>query len=119
MHPHRKRATATTAVDRAMNTLLERPMWPQSLSAGQRHARRHDDTDGQDGPEHGPVVYLARDSDAWVVIGGHTLRFREPFGGGLSPHTRNALLVPAEAIRRDNEEFPQHDRPAEVLSPAD
>lgn len=38
---------------------------------------------------------------------GATLRFRTFGGGGLSPRTRNALMILAEAIRRDKEERPQ------------
>lgn len=110
MHTHRKPSTTQTSIDRALNTLLERPMWPRQVAARKSYVRRHDDSDGERGQEQEISVYIAQDTDAWVRIGDRTLRFREAFGGGLSPRTRNALLVLAEAIRRDNEEFPQDRR---------
>ncbi len=96
------------AVDRALNTLLERMWWPQTLQPQQAHSRVHDDCDGD--RSQTLTVYLGHDLDAHVMVDGSnlSLRFRAPLGGGASPRVRNALLVLAEAIRRDNEERPRH-----------
>lgn len=107
MNGFRNTATSELSLSRALNTLLERPMHIAALSPGHAYTRRHDDTDGRTDPSQELTVHLAKDSDAWIWIDGQTLRFREIFGGGHSPRTRNALLVLAEAIRRDNEQFPQ------------
>ncbi len=107
MHSFHKQMTTPLATERALNTLLERNVWLPSLKTNSAYSRRHDDTDGERGDDQNLAVFLSPDTDAFVQIGDKLLRFREPFGGGLSPRTRNALLVLAEAIRRDNEEFPQ------------
>lgn len=101
-------------VDRALDNLLEGfyPP-PQSLCEhGLRKAftRRHDDTDGERGPEQNIVIGFTPDMDAWVLLPGfQSLRFRTPAGGGSSPRVQKALLILAEAIRRDNAERPQSD----------
>jgi hypothetical protein len=95
-------------VQAALDTLLEHPYALPSLSPQTTYHRRHDDTDGERGPEQDLAVHVAADNDAWVSAGGFpVLRFRDFFGGGLSPRTRAALLILAEAIRRDNEAHPQ------------
>lgn len=86
---------------------MEHPFWPGSLHVQTIHARRQDDTDGETGPEHDLAVYLSQDTDVFVLTNGANLRFREIFGGGMSPRTRNAPLVLAEVIRRNNEAQPQ------------
>lgn len=106
----RPKARSRESVARALDTLLEAPMMPATLCTNTPYRRRHDDNDGKRGFEHDLVVFLGQDNDAWVTAGEAVaaLRFRVPFiGGGQSPRVRNALLVLAEAIRRDNEESPQ------------
>lgn len=96
------------AVNRAMNTLLEGAYWPSSLATQTCYWRRQDDTDGDTGSKQNLSLAFGNDGDAWVILPGFTsLRFRTFFGGGSSLRTRNALLVLAEAIRRDNESQPQ------------
>lgn len=96
------------AVSRAMNTLIEGAYWPASLGVRESYIRRHDDTDGETGPEQDLAVTFGPDGDAWVMLPGlRSLRFRTWAGGGQSLRVRNALLVLAEAIRRDNAERPQ------------
>lgn len=96
------------AVTRAMNTVLEGAYWPASLSTQMVYRRRQDDTDGQLGPDQSLSLVIGPDGDVWVLLPGFkSLRFRTFFGGGSSLRTRNALLVLAEAIRRDNAKHPQ------------
>jgi hypothetical protein len=99
-------------VDRALDTLLEgyypppQAMWTQAQSGGFR--RRHDDTDGERGPEQDLMIGFSPDQDAWIMLPGfQSLRFRTPEGGGQSPRVQKALMVLAEAMRRDNAERPQ------------
>ncbi len=95
------------AVSRALNTLLEKAYWPSTLAPRVAYMRRHDDTDGKTDASQDLCVVFGPDGDAWVNVGIDSLRFRTWAGGGMSLRTRNALLVLAEAIRRDNEERPQ------------
>jgi len=91
-----------------MNTLIEGAYWPSTLNTQDTYNRRQDDTDGDTGVEQDIAVKFSVDGDAWVILPGfRSLRFRTWFGGGQSLRVRNALLVLAEAIRRDNEERPQ------------
>ena len=109
--PAKLRTPTPLAVDRALNTLLEGAYWPASLSVQTGYSRRQDDTDGDLSAAQDLNVYIGRDCDVHVWSGdGDPLRFRTYFGGGLSPRVRNALLVLAEAIRRDNQEFPLQPR---------
>lgn len=96
-------------VEKAMEVLLEGfyPPPPGLHDSTAALTRRHDDTDGEAGPEHEISVGISRDGDAWVLLPDRSLRFRGDFGGGMSPRVRRALIVLAEAIRRDNEECPQ------------
>lgn len=94
------------AVSRAMNTLLEGAYWPRSLATMATYTRTQDDTDGETTPVHDLDVTIGVDGDVWVQAP-KLLRFRLGSGGGHSLRVRNALLVLAEAIRRDNEEHPQ------------
>jgi len=100
---------STMEVEQSMNILLEGVYWPNSIEAKAVYARRHDDTDGDTSSDQELSVMFGPDADGYVTVGwAQTLRFRETFcGGGHSPRVRNALMVLAEAIRRDNEEFPQ------------
>jgi len=104
----RTRTPTRLSVQRAMNTLIEGAYWPQSLEPRSHHTRRHDDTDGQRDTQQDLTISIGPDGDAWVVVAGAPpLRFRTMAGGGCSLRVRNALLVVAEAIRRDNADRPQ------------
>jgi hypothetical protein len=95
--------------ERAMDALLEGNYWPQSLKVNEPYVRVQDDCDGD--LSQVISVQFTQDADAWVATMSYrTLRFRHEFGGGRSPRVRNALLVLAEAIRRDNEERPDGPR---------
>ena len=95
------------AVSRAMTTLIEGRYWPESLQPRNTYTRRHDDADGQRGVDQELAISIGHDGDAWVLTHGVSLRFRTHAGGGQSLRVRNALIVLAEAIRRDNEQCPQ------------
>lgn len=96
------------AVNRAIQTLLEGAIMPPELAAGRSYGRVQDDCEGIKDYSQSLSVTIAHDSDVWVNAGGYNaLRFRVPFiGGGMSFRVRNALLVLAEAIRRDNVDSP-------------
>jgi hypothetical protein len=106
-----RKTTAPTdlAVLRAQNTLLNGAYWPKTLEARATYARRHDDTDGLRTADQYLAVTVGVDGDAWISVGATSLRFRTYFGGGMSLNTRNALLLLAEAIRRDNDELTQNE----------
>ena len=96
------------AVSRAMNTLIEGAYWPPCLETRKPYCRRHDDTDGDLSVAQEISVTIGPDGDVWVAARGTpAMRFRMYAGGGESLRVRNALLVLAEAIRRDNEDRPQ------------
>ena len=105
----RLRTPTPLVVSRALDTLLEGYYAPPRTVSGHAGAftRRHDDTDGERGFEHQLSVGFTEDGDAWVLLADRSLRFRVPAGGGESPRVQRALAVLAEAIRRDNEEYPQ------------
>lgn len=109
--------TSPLAVSRALNTLLERAYWVPTLKADQHYSRLQDDTDGSTAAEHDLTVFIDFQGDVWVNRHGD-LRFRTLAGGGSSLRVRNALVVLAEAIRRDNEERPHRTRTAGVALPA-
>jgi len=95
--------------------VLDNPFWIRELHADTMYARLHDDHDGT--YEGALNVHFDRMGDAYVHIEGPpgkpqalcNLRFRTHGGGGMSPRTRNALMMLAEAIRLDNEENPAGD----------
>lgn len=94
-----------------IEALLEAHFWLPSLETMTSYERLHDDHDGT--REGTLCVMFSPDGDARVWIEGSedtpssSLRFRMPGqGGGLSRYTRVALLILAEAIRRDNLEIP-------------
>jgi hypothetical protein len=93
----------------SLDNLIERDFWPKSLAPDQIYTRLHDDRDGETGEEHQLRVYIAQDGDLHVFLphSFESLRFRNYIGGGKSLRVRNALLVLAEAIRRENEQRPQ------------
>lgn len=102
---------ADTTVERALNTLLEGHYPPPAglrANPSRVYERRHDDTDGERGQDQYLTVMFSVDGDAWLTQGfGQSLRFRKGEGGGQSVRVQRALMVLAEAIRRDNEEWPQ------------
>lgn len=104
-----KRPMSENVLNTAMNNLLERDFWPKSLAPDKVYTRLQDDRDGHTGEEHQLRVYIACDGDLHVFLpySFESLRFRNYIGGGKSLRVRNALLVLAEAIRRDNEARPQ------------
>ncbi len=106
-HGSQVRVPSAVSLSRSLNTVLETVWWPADLQPDQALRRTHDDCDGD--LSQALCVYLARDTDVHLMVDGNApaLRFRAPFGGGMSPRVRNALLVLAEAIRRDNEEDPR------------
>lgn len=112
-HPMKRRTRYPTpselSVSRALNTLLEGYYAPPEALRKHEGAftRRHDDTDGERGIEQELTVEFSPDGDAWVLLADRSLRFRTVEGGGMSPRVQRALVVLAEAIRRDNEERPQ------------
>lgn len=106
--PACKKEFTPQQIQQGMNAVLEGEFWLPSIVPDNFYTRRQDDTDGQSGPQQELQVTFSRDGDAWVLLGDmQTLRFRSYFGGGQSLRVRNALMVLAEAIRRDNEESPQ------------
>ena len=84
-------------VERCLDTLLEGHYPPPAglVEHGLRkvYARRQDDTDGKRTPDQSLGVMFSGDMDAWIV-------------SPLGPEYQ-ALLILAEAIRRDNAERPQ------------
>lgn len=97
-----RKAPSLTARDRALNTLLEHPHPMPATWQGQTVFRRlQDDTDGETGQAHQLTVALAPDGDWWLAVGPAHLRFRSDMGGGASPRVHAALMVLAEAMRRD------------------
>lgn len=95
----------TERVADQLPVILNSPL-PIALSAEDAYRRLHDDHDGTFVGELS--VSLSRDGDVWVSTApGHTLRFRVPMiGGGMSPHTFNALRMLALAIELDNKYRP-------------
>lgn len=100
-----------TDIQDAINAILETDFWPESIRPGNQGSRVADDNDGDpsqrldimigdDGLDHGDV-YLSMPGST------SSLRFRTQMGGGASPRVRSALLVLAEAVRRDNAALPQ------------
>lgn len=97
-------------LNKALHDLLEGDYWIDTLSPNESYSRLHDDTDGHTTTDHTLQVYVAQDADLHVFLPNsmESLRFRSYFGGGKSLRVRNALMVLAEAIRRDNEDRPQN-----------
>jgi len=92
-------------VTRAMDLLLEGIYFPESLRGMDGVGRIEDDNDGD--PTRSIAILFGHDGDLHVGTRlGEFRRFRTQAGGGVSPRVYNALLVLAEAMRRDNEEFP-------------
>jgi len=89
--------------------VLENPCLIPELETDELYVRIHDDTDGTLKGSIG--ILLDQVGDARITFNppyiGFSLRFRNYFGGGMSPRTRNALAILALAIKLDNEEKPQ------------
>lgn len=91
-----------------MEALLRRPFWPKDVITQARYSRVNDDSKAI------LSVAFSPDSDGWIDVfaledpkePGGSMRFRTHAGGGVSPHTRNALLILAAAIRLDELEHP-------------
>jgi len=97
--------------DEIAEVLLETPHWPAGIEVDERYTRFDDDT------RKGHIALLiSNDGDAWLDLlsqldeeDPYSHRFRMPMiGGGQSPRVRQALLILALAIKKDNEEHPQH-----------
>jgi len=85
--------------------VLENPFWIPEVETEVAYRRLHDDHDGT--REGMLIVTFSPDGDAWVTTDKHhgsSLRFRNHFGGGNSPRTRNALMLLALAIKLDEAE---------------
>lgn len=96
--------------DAAARELLQSYFWLKTLKPNTRYVRLQDDHDGE---YRGTLsVTIGEDGDAWVSLDEANARFRMPgFGGGASQYTRTALVILAEAIRRDNAEHPRRSAP--------
>lgn len=97
-------------VKEALNVLLEGEYWIEALCVNKLFKRKHDDTDGRD--DQTQYLSLAIDPMGDVHINvplgpWRILRYRTPGGGGQSERVRKALIILAEAIRRDNEKNPE------------
>jgi hypothetical protein len=89
---------------------LESEYWIVALNANELFERKHDDTDGKSNPTQylSLAIDFMGDVDINIPPGKwRKLRFRTPGGGGKSERVRKALVILAEAIRRDNEEKPE------------
>ncbi len=99
-----------------IDQLLESDFWLKTVETFTEYERLQDD---HDGTYKGKLrVMFSRDGDAFVCTTSRdedyteSIRFRMPLvGGGMSPRTRVALLILAEAIRQDNEK-----RPLQILT---
>lgn len=110
MSKSQRKTLSQEKVPGIVQALLETPFWLPTLTTMNTYARLHDD---HDGTKEGVLnVVFSPDGDAHVWIAGidgrvsQSLRFRNYGGGGVSLRTRNALLVLAEAMRLDSEEYP-------------
>lgn len=109
-------AFSPAEINQALEMVLEGIYAPpdglQEAGIERVFSRRQDDNDGGRGPEHNLAVSFTRDGDAWFLVPWgenpqSALRFRTDAGGGASPRVHRALMILAEAIRRDNEDRPQ------------
>lgn len=97
----KKRDRLMEAVKRLLDDGLP---WPEELDVDTMYEKIQDDADGLD---VGKVrVGFLLNGDAWICTDTHrgpALRFRTYHGGGNSVRVRNALVLLALAIKRDNE----------------
>lgn len=96
----------TEDVSAQVRAILEANFWLPDLDVAKGYRRLQDDHDGT--REGWLSVGFTQDGDVWVeTTGTEPLRFRMPLiGGGMSPRTRTALVILAEAIRLDSEREP-------------
>jgi len=87
--------------DKAIKTVLSMIYWPKELKTNNEYFRTQDDCDGD--LSKGISVVIDEMGDVWVQTTG-VCRFRMYDGGGMSLSVRNALLVLAQAIEKDNKE---------------
>lgn len=88
--------------DKAIETVLSMMYWPKQLKTNTEYFRVQDDCDGD--MNNGLSVTIDVMGDVWIQTTS-LCRFRMiSGGGGLSPAVRNALLVLAMAIEKDNKE---------------
>lgn len=86
----------------ALDVILETNFFIPTLTTEMGYRRQDDDPDSFERAEGGRLtVYIAGDSDVHLLAGWPSLRFRDYFGGGRSLRTRNALMLLAEAMRRE------------------
>jgi hypothetical protein len=96
------KAEPDPAMAEALNLILETAFFIPTLATEKGYRRQDDEAPDEQRAEGGRLsVYLAADCDVYVLGGWPSLRFREYFGGGQSLRTRNALMLLAEAMRRD------------------
>jgi hypothetical protein len=93
-----------------IDAILNSYFWPESLQPNVNYCRTQDDCDG-DFTQQVAVMFDSQGDAYLQAIGKYgfsgSLRFRMPMqGGGLSPRTRNALLILAIAIDEDNKQYP-------------
>jgi hypothetical protein len=94
-------------IERYTRLLLTQPFWPNKVDRDAVYARIHDDNDGTRTGHL--IVSFNKAGDVMITTDRHhgpELRFRNGFGGSMSNHVYNALLILAEAIRLDNEKIP-------------
>lgn len=106
----RKEVSEGKLIDELIDILLEGFFFPKSIKSDVSYDRRHDDCDGENKGIISVMVYPMI-SDVIVNIFPRDcsgLRFRTWEGGGMSLRVRNALLILAAAIKKDNEERPQY-----------
>jgi hypothetical protein len=110
----REEPYAQSTIERSIDVLLETYWWPGKIVSRMAYERIQDDCDG----DRSQIleVGFSSDGDAWIRTYHHgSLRFRSEPGGGMSPRVRNAILLLAEAIRRDHDARPQfRQKPANV-----
>jgi len=95
-------------LNKDVRRILNNPFFVQGLETGITYERTQDDDDGT-GEGRIQVCIIPRAGDIVVTTDKHhrAMRFRNSFGGGMSPRVFNALMVLAYAIKLDNEERPQ------------
>lgn len=96
-------------VDELIDILLDGFFFPKCIKSDVCYDRRHDDCDGEN---KGIISVMVHPMISDVIVNIFPrdcsgLRFRTLEGGGLSLRVRNALLILAVAIKKDNEERPQ------------
>lgn len=120
VHQFNSFGASARAISWAQNDLLRAECKSRAALVAVTHRRRPDeaciasdagdvgDPGGQAGPQQYLEVTVGSDGEVGIsVAGAPCLRFRSGAGGGQSWYTRNALLLLAQAIERDNAQAPQ------------